>query len=153
MTPTTNLRDQCLNHFATLGIPLRSESLDLLLTKAEKENLSHLDFLHQLIGEQANDRRERSVQRRIREAHFAEDKSLEGFNWKFNPKVLRSIPSILAIWRREVPPYDNRMTSLRVPSFMRAPVRGSGPGSTWLPIQHLATTFGNETTRWLDLRA
>jgi DNA replication protein DnaC len=87
MTPTTNRRDQCLNHFATLGIPLRSESLDRLLTKAEKENLSHLDFLDQLIGEQANARRERSVQRRIQEAHFAEDKSLEGFNWKFNPKA------------------------------------------------------------------
>jgi hypothetical protein len=27
------------------------------------------------------------VQCRIQEAHFAEDKSLEGFNWKFNPKA------------------------------------------------------------------
>src|SRR2546429_4993440 len=32
-------------------------------------------------------RSERSVHRRIREADFAEDKSLEGFNWKFNPKA------------------------------------------------------------------
>src|SRR5437870_9539965 len=87
MTKATNLRDRCLSHFATLGIPFRPESLDVLLTKAEKENLSHLDFLHQLIGEQANARRERSIQWRIREAHFAEDKSLEGFNWKFNPKA------------------------------------------------------------------
>src|SRR5205807_5028902 len=87
MTKATNLRDRCLSHFATLGIPFRPESLDVLLTKAEKENLSHLDFLDQLIGEQANARRERSVQRRIREAHFAENKSLEGFNWKFNPKA------------------------------------------------------------------
>src|SRR2546429_9354498 len=87
MTKATNLHDRCLSHFATLGVPLRPESLDLLLTKTEKENLSHLDFLDQLIGEQANARRERSVQRRIREAHFAENKSLEGFNWKFNPKA------------------------------------------------------------------
>ena len=68
MTKATNLRDRCLSHFATLGIPFRPESLDVLLTKAEKENLSHLDFLHQLIGEQANARRERSIQWRIREA-------------------------------------------------------------------------------------
>ena len=82
-----NLRDRCLSHFATLGIPLPSESLDTLLAKAEKESLSHLSFLDQLIGEQADARRERSVQRRIREARFAESKSLEGFNWKFNPKA------------------------------------------------------------------
>ena len=68
ITKATNLRDRCLSHFAALGIPLRPESLDVLLTKAEKENLSHLDFLDQLIGEQANARRERSIQRRIREA-------------------------------------------------------------------------------------
>jgi DNA replication protein DnaC len=65
----------------------RPESLDVLLAKAEKEKLSNLDFLDQLIGEQADARSERSVHRRIREADFAEDKSLEGFNWKFNPKA------------------------------------------------------------------
>src|SRR5712691_11309614 len=86
----TNLRDRCLSHFATLGIPLRPESLDVLLAKAEKEKLANLDFLDQLIGEQADARSERAVQRRIREAHFAENKSLEGFNWKFNPHRSKS---------------------------------------------------------------
>jgi hypothetical protein len=32
-------------------------------------------------------RRERAVARRIREARFAENKALEGFNWQFNPKA------------------------------------------------------------------
>ena len=45
------------------------------------------DFLDLLLGEQADARRERAVARRIREAHFAEDKTLEGFDWKFNPKA------------------------------------------------------------------
>jgi DNA replication protein DnaC len=27
------------------------------------------------------------VARRIRQAHFADDKTLEGFNWNFNPKT------------------------------------------------------------------
>lgn len=61
MTKATNLSDRCLSHFATLGIPFRPESLDVLLTKAGKENLSHLDFLDQLVREQANARRERSI--------------------------------------------------------------------------------------------
>jgi DNA replication protein DnaC len=84
---TTPLRDQCLSHCATLGIPLESAALDELLSRVEKESLSHLQFLDLLLGAQAHARRERGVARRIREAHFAEEKTLEGFDWQFNPEA------------------------------------------------------------------
>src|SRR3984893_2102467 len=84
---TTPLRDRCLTHCTTLGIPLEGVSLDEVLSKAEKESLSHLQFLDLLLGAQADARRERAVARRIREARFAENKALEGFNWQFNPKA------------------------------------------------------------------
>ena len=84
---TTPLRDQCLSHCATLGIPLEGGSLDEVLSRAEKESLSHLQFLDLLLGTQADARRERAVARRIREARFADSKTLEGFNWQFNPKA------------------------------------------------------------------
>ena len=84
---TTPLRDRCLTHCATLGIPLEGASLDDLLSRAEKESLSHLNFLDLLLGAQADARRERTVARRIREAHFADTTTLEGFNWQFNPKA------------------------------------------------------------------
>lgn len=87
-TMTTNLRDRCLSHFATLGIPLRPDTLDALLVKAEKEGMSHLGFLDDLIGQLAAERRERSVARRIREAQFAESKTLEAFDWDFNAKAI-----------------------------------------------------------------
>ena len=82
-----NPRDRCLSHCTALGIPLRPESLDALLAKAEKEKLSPLYVLEHFLGEQAAARRERGVERRIREARFAESKSLEGFDWNFNPKA------------------------------------------------------------------
>ena len=85
--PTTQLRDQCLSHCATLAIHLEPAVLDAVLSQAEKQNLSHLQFLDLLLGAQANARRERSVARRIREARFAENKTLEGFDWQFNPKT------------------------------------------------------------------
>jgi DNA replication protein DnaC len=85
--PTTQLRDQCLRHCTTLAIPLEPAALDEVLSQAEKQSLSHLQFLDLLLGAQANARRERSVARRIREAHFAETKTLEGFDWQFNPKT------------------------------------------------------------------
>jgi len=84
---TTPLRDRCLSHCATLGIPLEGTSLDEVLSRAEKESLSHLHFLDLLLGTQADARRERTVARRIREARFADSKTLEGFNWQFNPKA------------------------------------------------------------------
>src|SRR5258708_39939181 len=85
---TTPLRDRCLSHCATLGIPLEGVSLDELLSRAEKEKLSHLHFLDLLLGTQADARRERAVARRIREARFADSKTLEGFDWRFNPQTL-----------------------------------------------------------------
>ncbi len=87
MTPTS-LRERVLSHFATLGIPITPEALDTELLRAEKEALSHLDFLDLALGEQAARRRERSVERRIREAQFAERKTLEAFDWKFNQKAI-----------------------------------------------------------------
>ena len=76
---TTPLRDRCLSHCATLGIPLEGAWLDELLSRAEKESLS-LHFLDLLLGAQADARRERAVARRIREARFADSKTLEGFD-------------------------------------------------------------------------
>jgi DNA replication protein DnaC len=84
---TVQLRDQCLSHCTALGIPLEPASMDEALARAEKESLSHLQFLDLLLGAQADARRERAVARRIREARFAENKALEGFNWQFNPKA------------------------------------------------------------------
>jgi len=87
----TNLRDRCLSHFAALGIPIRPEALDAILERAQKESLSSLEVLDLVMGQQAAERRERSTERRIREAHFAERKILEAFDWKFNQKAISRV--------------------------------------------------------------
>lgn len=83
------LRDLCLNHFKILRIPITPHELDALLDRADKESLSHLKFLDLLLGQQATARRDRSIDRRIREAQFDERKLLETFDWKFNPHIDR----------------------------------------------------------------
>jgi DNA replication protein DnaC len=88
---TTPLRERCLSHCAILGIPLEGPVLDELLSRIEKESLSHLHFLDLLLGAQAGARQERAVARRIREARFADNKTLEGFNWQFNPKAFNRV--------------------------------------------------------------
>src|SRR3989449_9636613 len=83
------LRDLCLSHFKTLRIPIMPNDLDAVLDRADKESLSHLKFLDLLLGQQAASRRDRSIERRIREAQFDERQLLETFDWKFNPQIDR----------------------------------------------------------------
>jgi DNA replication protein DnaC len=82
------LRQQILEDFVTLRIPLRPEQFDAVLSRAEREGLSHLEFVRLLINEQANQRRERSIAHRIREAGFREGKTLVDFDWQFNAATI-----------------------------------------------------------------
>jgi len=83
-----DLSERLLQDFAALRIPLRREQLDAVLRRAEQERLSHLEFLRLLIGEQADQRRERSIAHRIQEARFREAKTLATFDWQFNAPAI-----------------------------------------------------------------
>lgn len=83
-----DLRDRLLEAFGTLRIPMHDTALDDAVTRAEQEGLSHLQFLELVIGQQANERRDRRIERRIREARFREPKTLEAFDWTFNAKTI-----------------------------------------------------------------
>ena len=74
--PVSSLRDQILQHFQTLKIPLTAEQLDETLSRAEREGLSHLEFVHGLVSDQASSRRERSIARRIDDAKFRDPGTL-----------------------------------------------------------------------------
>jgi DNA replication protein DnaC len=83
-TPPVDLRERILADFATLRVPLRGEQFDAVLARAQREGWSHQQFLHLLLADQANERRERSIARRIREARFRDLKPLSAFDWDFN---------------------------------------------------------------------
>jgi len=86
--PSDDLRGKILADFAALNVPFSAEALDTATARAEREGLSHLEFLHLVIAEQAARRRERSIARRIREACFHEAKTLVTFDWQFNAKAI-----------------------------------------------------------------
>jgi DNA replication protein DnaC len=91
-TPTrtnpTDVRERLLADFADLKIPLTAEQLDAVLARAEHDGLTHLDFTHALIAEQARERRERAIARRIRDACFRDNYTLADFDWDFNAKAI-----------------------------------------------------------------
>ena len=84
-----DLRERILADFAALKVPLRAESFDAAVARAEREGLSHLEFLHLVIGEQAAARRERAIAHRVHEARFREGKTLATFDWQFNAKAIK----------------------------------------------------------------
>jgi DNA replication protein DnaC len=86
--PRAELRQKILEDFRTLGIPLKAESFDAIMARAEREGMSHLELLRMLIGEQADQRRERSIANRIRDAGFRESKTLADFDWLFNAATI-----------------------------------------------------------------
>ena len=88
MTSPATMRERCQSHFDILRIPITPDALDAALLRAEKEALPHLSFLDLVLGDQATKRRERSIERRIGDAHFAEIKTLEAFDWNFNKKAI-----------------------------------------------------------------
>jgi DNA replication protein DnaC len=83
-----SLHDDVTTALRTLGMALAPEVLDAALSAAEKDSLSHLEFLHRLLAGPAEARRQRTLERRIRAAHFREITTLEGFDWEFNAKGL-----------------------------------------------------------------
>ena len=85
-----SLREQILADFATLRVPVTAEQLDAALSDAEKSARSHLEFLHRLLTDQAGLRRQRSIERRLKDAHFREMKPLSEFDWSFNPSIPRT---------------------------------------------------------------
>ena len=91
LTPTQDLRERILADFKVLRIPLTAAHLDAALAQAAQDGCSHLEFLHRLITDQAGLRRERSTARRIREAYFAELKTLASFDWDFNAKAIKRV--------------------------------------------------------------
>ena len=82
------IREKILQDFATLGISLKPDALDAHLSRAEKERRAPIELLQAVIGEQAALRRQRSIDRRIKEAAFAEQQSLIDFDWQFNAKTI-----------------------------------------------------------------
>lgn len=90
-TTPTDLRQQILHDLRTLRLPLTAEQLDAVLSRADKERLTHLEFLHQVLAVPANGRRERSIARRVREAKFRDLQSLDTFDWNFNAKVINRL--------------------------------------------------------------
>ena len=63
------------------------ETLDVRLQEAAGHQLSHAEFLELIVQDELLVRSNRTMQRRIKAAAFRDVKTLDDFNWPFNPSI------------------------------------------------------------------
>jgi len=64
-----------------------SQSLEVRLQEAAGNRLSHVEFLELILQDELAVRSDRLVARRVKAAAFRELKTLEDFDWQFNPSI------------------------------------------------------------------
>jgi DNA replication protein DnaC len=64
-------------------------TLEVRLQEASGNHLTHMEFLELILQDELTVRQDRLIQRRVKAAGFREMRSLEDFDWQFNPSVKR----------------------------------------------------------------
>jgi DNA replication protein DnaC len=108
-----------------LRLPAMAEMLDSYTKQAVSSNMSYMDFLNGLVSEEVTYKERKSVQNRIKSARFPILKSLDDFDYAFQPSMDRKKLAELSSLRF----IDNKENIL----FLGPP----GVGKT-----HLSTGFG-----------
>ena len=78
---------QLENKMRSLRLNGMLDTLELRLSQAQKDNLGFIQFLELLLEDETQHRANKKLASRIHKARFEEEKSLEGFDFTFNPKM------------------------------------------------------------------
>jgi len=91
-----NIDHHIVKHLKTLRLGGFLETLDLRLTQAREEDFDHLTFLEVMVQDEIERREAKKLAQRLSRASFEEQKTLEGFDFSFNPKIKRALITNLA---------------------------------------------------------
>lgn len=76
-----------------------ASSLEVRLQEAIASQLTHLEFLELILQDELLVRNERLIQRRVNAAAFREPRTLDTFDWSFNPSINKQLIFELASGR------------------------------------------------------
>jgi DNA replication protein DnaC len=93
---TTEELDRALRQLRLGGM---ADTLNVRAQQARADSLGPVDFLGLLVHDELNRRRDRLVERRLKFAAFRDRKTLDTFDWKFNPSIDRALVYELATGR------------------------------------------------------
>ncbi len=81
------MHDALLRTLKRLRLSGLAASLELRLQEAAVAKLNYLEFLELILQDELLVREQRSISRRVNLAAFREQRSLEDFDWSFNPHI------------------------------------------------------------------
>ena len=81
------MNDTMENTLRILRLSGMKETLDIRLEEATGHSLTHGEFLELILQDELLVRKERKMNRRIQNAGFRDQKSLEDFDWQFNTSI------------------------------------------------------------------
>ena len=83
------MNDRLQTQLKQLRLSGLATTLDIRLQEAMGNNLTHAEFLELILQDELLIRNQRQIGRRVKTAQFREQKTLDQFNWSFNPSIPR----------------------------------------------------------------
>src|SRR6266700_4241142 len=112
-------------HLSYLQLPFMKEYYSATAQEAGEQQWTHVHYLEHLIEGEVNQRRQRTIQRRVKEARFPVLKTLEQFRWDWPKKINR--PQVQNLFRLQ---------------FIKDKANAIFLGTVGLGKTHLATALG-----------
>lgn len=81
---------QLISHLGFLGLGYLKKHLDQLLAWASREAPSHTELLEHLLAQEVASKLEARIERRVSTSRLPERKTLEAFDWAFQPSLDKS---------------------------------------------------------------
>jgi len=83
------MKNSLIDALKDLRLSGLAQSLDVRLLEAQGHSLSHEEFLELILQDELHIRHERRIARRVKGAAFRDMKTLDDFDWRFNPSIKR----------------------------------------------------------------
>ena len=81
------MNDRLQSALTQLRLSGLAQSLEVRLQEAAGHQLNHAEFLELVLLDELLVRQQRQIDRRVKDADFKELKSLDDFDWSFNPSI------------------------------------------------------------------
>ena len=75
------------DHLSYLKLPFIRENYEAIAKTAARKQWDHIQYLSELVEQESNLRRDRCIQRRIKQARFPVIKTMDQFCWSWPKKI------------------------------------------------------------------
>ena len=101
------VRARVEDHLVRLRMRHVAQRIDAMLSEAARSEPTYLDFLDGLLREEVDSKQRKRVQMGLTIAHFPQARTLEDFDFTYNPQVPVAVIRDLATLRTDAPLFES----------------------------------------------